>query len=523
MTTDYARKDYVFIFDTTLRDGEQSPGCSMNVKEKLQVARALDELGVDVIEAGFPAASDGDFESVRAVGALGLNATICGLSRTRRGDIEAVARSLETAPDKRLHIFIATSPIHREFKLKMSQQQIIDEMTAAVAFGKQWFDDIEITAEDAGRTEIDYLTEYFQAAVDAGASVLNVPDTVGYVTPGEIQRQYQHLSDHLRKPDSVVLSCHCHNDLGLAVANSLGAIEGGARQVECTINGIGERAGNCSLEEVVMALRTRSDRYGLRTGVDTTRLYPTSRLVSAVTGSRVQPNKAIVGRNAFAHEAGIHQDGVLKNAQTYEIMRPEDVGVPENSLVLGKHSGRHAFRDRLETLGFAVSTEKLEELFVEFKQLADRKKSVYDEDIEALVLGTEHSGPWHLDAISIHTEVDDSDQSAEASVKLHFEGQAPRIYSGRGDGPVNAIVNAIRLTLEDDLYVEEFQVSAVSSGSDAQGRATVRATIGASRYQGTGVSTDIVEASAKALVTIMNRHHQHQGRATAEPGLKAAV
>jgi len=516
-------QDYVHIFDTTLRDGEQSPGCSMNVREKLQVAKALDELGVDVIEAGFPAASDGDFESVRAVGALGLKAIICGLARTRLRDIEAVARSLEGANSKRLHIFIATSPIHREFKLNMSKQQIIDEMCKAVEFGSPHFDDIEVTAEDAGRTEIEYLTEYFQAAIDAGARVLNVPDTVGYVTPTESYKLYRHLSENLRHDGSVILSCHNHNDLGLAVANSLGAIEGGARQVECTINGIGERAGNCSLEEVVMALRTRFDRYKLRTGIDTTRLYPSSRLVSAVTGSRVQPNKAIVGRNAFAHEAGIHQDGMLKHSETYEIMKPQDVGVPENSLVLGKHSGRHAFRDRLETLGFSVEKEQLEQLFNEFKALADRKKSVYDEDIEALVLGREQSGPWHLDAISIHTEIADTDQSAEASVKLRFDGQAPRIFSGRGDGPVNAIVNAIRQTMDEDLHVEEFQVSAVSGGSDAQGRATVKATVGASRYQGTGVSTDIVEASAKALVTIMNRHYQHQGRNIAEPALKAAI
>jgi 2-isopropylmalate synthase len=515
--------DYVNIFDTTLRDGEQSPGCSMNLQEKLQVARILDELRVDVIEAGFPAASDGDFESVRAVGGLGLDATICGLSRTRRGDIDAVARSLETAKNKRLHIFIATSPIHREFKLRMDKQQIIDEMTSAVEYGMQWFDDIEITAEDAGRTEMDYLVEYFQAAVDAGARVLNVPDTVGYVTPSESRQQYQHLSDHLRKPDSVILSCHNHNDLGMAVANALGAIEGGARQVECTINGIGERAGNCSLEEVVMALRTRNDRYGLETGVDTTRLYQASRVVTAVTGSRVQPNKAIVGRNAFAHEAGIHQDGVLKHAETYEIMKPEDVGVPENSLVLGKHSGRHAFRNRLEILGYAVDKEQLEQLFVKFKQLADRKKSVYDEDIEALVLGTEQDGPWHLDAISIHTEVEDADQSAEASLKLRFNGQAPRVYTGRGDGPVNAIVNAIKTILDEELHLEEFQVNAVSGGSDAQGRATVRATIGASRYKGAGVSTDIVEASAQAMVNVMNRHHQHQGKDIEAPKIAAAI
>jgi len=515
--------DYVHIFDTTLRDGEQSPGCSMNVKEKLQVARILDELRVDVIEAGFPAASDGDFESVKSVGELGLDATICGLSRTRHGDIEAVARSLDTAKKKRLHVFIATSPIHREFKLKMSKQQIIDEMTTAVAFGQKWFDDIEITAEDAGRTEIDYLVEYFQAAVDAGATVLNVPDTVGYVTPGESILLYRHLRENLQNAGAVILSCHNHNDLGLAVANSLGAIEGGARQVECTVNGIGERAGNCSLEEVVMALRTRNDRYQVETGIDTTKLYPASRVVTAVTGSRVQPNKAIVGRNAFAHEAGIHQDGVLKHAETYEIMKPESVGVPENSLVLGKHSGRHAFGDRLKTLGFSVSKEQLEELFVKFKSLADRKKSVYDEDIEALVLGTEQSGPWHLDAISIHTEVDDAEYSAEASLKLRFDGQAPRIHTGRGDGPVNAIVNAIRTILDEELSMEEFQVNAVSSGSDAQGRATVRATIGACRYKGTGISTDIVEASAQAMVNIMNRHHQHQGKAITASRIAAAV
>jgi len=352
---------------------------------------------------------------------------------------------------------------------------------------------------------------------------LNVPDTVGYVTPGESRELYQHLTDNLHNAESVILSCHNHNDLGLAVANSLGAIEGGARQVECTINGIGERAGNCSLEEVVMALRTRHDRYQIETGVDTTKLYPASRVVTAVTGSRVQPNKAIVGRNAFAHEAGIHQDGMLKNAETYEIMKPESVGVPENTLVLGKHSGRHAFNDRLQTLGFSVDRERLNELFVKFKSLADRKKSVYDEDIEALVLGTEQSGPWHLDAISIHTEVVDTDQSAEASLKLRFNGQAPRIYTGRGDGPVNAIVNAIRAIIDEELRMEEFQVNAVSGGSDAQGRATVRATIGASRYKGTGVSTDIVEAAAQAMVSIMNRHHQHQGKDVAAPKIAAAI
>jgi 2-isopropylmalate synthase len=518
-------ENHVYIFDTTLRDGEQSPGCSMNEQEKLQVARILDELGVDIIEAGFPAASEGDFNSVKSVGELGLNSTIAGLARCHMGDIEAVAKSLDTCRHKRLHTFIATSPIHREYKLKMSKQQITDQMVKAVEFGKQWFDDIEVSAEDAMRTELDYLVEFFQAAVDAGATTLNVPDTVGYGTPRESREMFKYIVDNLKNADHAILSCHNHNDLGLAVANSLGAIDGGARQVECTINGIGERAGNASLEEVVMALRTRHDRYGLETGIDTTKLYPASRIVTAVTGSRVQPNKAIVGRNAFAHEAGIHQDGVLKHAETYEIMKPETVGVPENNLVLGKHSGRHAFSNRLQTLGYSVDQETLNDLFVKFKALADRKKSVYDEDIEALVLGTEQSGPWHLDAISIHTEVDDNDQSAEASLKLRFDGQAPRIHSGRGDGPVNAIVNAIRTIIDEELHMERFEVSAVSRGSDAQGRATVRATVGACRYKGTGVSTDIVEAAAHAMVNIMNRHHQHQGRnpKAENERLKAAV
>jgi len=323
--------------------------------------------------------------------------------------------------------------------------------------------------------------------------------------------------------DAATLSVHCHDDLGMAVANSLAAVEAGARQVECTINGIGERAGNCSLEEVVMAMHTRAHVFGVHTGIHTQKLYPACRLVSSITGMPIPRNKAVIGENAFAHESGIHQHGMLRHASTYEIMRPRDVGLSRTNLVLGKHSGRHAFSNRLQQLGFAVEKEKLEELFTQFKALADRKKSVYDEDIEALVLGTETSGPWHLDAISIHTEVEDTDQSAEASLKLRFNGQAPRIFTGVGDGPVNAIVNAIRNILEEELYMEEFQVSAVSGGSDAQGRATVRATIGPNRYKGTGVSTDIVEAAAHAMVSIMNRHHQHQGKDVNAPRVAAAV
>ncbi len=518
---DHNSDHHVQIFDTTLRDGEQSPGCSMNLKEKLQVARALSELGVDVIEAGFPAASEGDFEAVRTIGDLGLRPTICGLSRTRRGDIDAVSRALDGAPNKRLHIFIATSPIHREHKLRMSKAQIIDEACSAIEYGLKDFDDIEITAEDAGRTELDYLVEYFQATINAGAKVLNAPDTVGYVTPSETRSLYAHLDQNLEKPSSVILSCHCHNDLGMAVANSLAAVEGGARQIECTINGIGERAGNCSLEEVVMAMRTRYDRFGFDTGVDTTRLYATSRTVSMVTGSMVQANKAIVGRNAFAHEAGIHQDGVLKNTATYEIMRPDSVGIPENKLVLGKHSGRHAFRKRLEDLGFPLEGEALESAFTRFKRLADLKKSVFDEDIEALVLGQQHDGPWQLDSVSIHTDITTESQLAQASLKLRYADHAPRIFSGQGDGPVNAIVNAMQHALGQPLKIDDFHVNSVSAGSDAQGRATVRARIGKETYKANGVSTDIVDASAKALLNIVNRHCQRSVQMQAQAPLVA--
>jgi len=513
----------ITVFDTTLRDGEQSPGSSMTAPEKLRLAHELAELGVDVLEAGFAASSPEDAESVRSIATAVTGPVITALARSTRNDIEAAAHALEPASRSRIHVFIATSDIHLSRKLGISREQCVEQAAAAVEMALKYVDDVEFSAEDAMRTDLDFLTEVVRVAVGAGATTINIPDTVGYALPDEISHTFRSLGERIPELAACVLSTHCHDDLGLAVANSLAAVEAGARQVECTINGIGERAGNCSLEEVVMALRTRHDRYGLSTGIDTTKLYPASRIVTAVTGSRVQPNKAIVGRNAFAHEAGIHQDGVLKHAETYEIMKPQDVGVPENSLVLGKHSGRHAFSNRLEQLGFAVDREKMEELFVQFKALADRKKSVYDEDIEALVLGTEQDGPWHLDAISIHTEIEEGDQSAEASLKLRFNGQAPRIYSGRGDGPVNAIVNAIRAVMDADLHMEEFQLSAVSSGSDAQGRCTVRATIGAARYQGTGLSTDIVEASAKAMVSIMNRHHQHQGKDVNAPRVAAAV
>ncbi len=378
--------DRVLIFDTTLRDGEQSPGCSMTQPEKLRVARALAELGVDVIEAGFPAASRGDWEAVNAVAREVREPIIAGLARCTREDIELAARALEPAQRRRLHVFLATSAIHRQYKLNMAQEQIISRAVEGVRIAREYCDDVEFSPEDASRTELDFLAQVVQAAIEAGATTINIPDTVGYTVPDEFAELFNYLRAHVKGIEHVTLSVHCHDDLGMAVANSLTAVRAGARQIECTINGIGERAGNCSLEEVVMALRTRTGFFGLTTGVNTTRLYPTSRLVSAITGMPIPRNKAIVGENAFAHESGIHQHGMLKHHSTYEIMQPQDVGLPRSNLVLGKHSGRHAFRDRVKQLGFDLDELEINRVFEEFKALADRKKELFDGDIEALVL-----------------------------------------------------------------------------------------------------------------------------------------
>lgn len=376
----------IVIFDTTLRDGEQSPGCSMNTDEKLEVARALVELGVDVIEAGFPIASPGDFEAVRLVAQeLGDRAVICGLARSLDKDIDRAWEALREAKHARIHVFLATSSIHREHKLKMDKKQIVEKAVESVARAKGYCDDVEFSPEDAARTELDFLCEVVEKTIEAGATTVNIPDTVGYATPKQYFDVIRCLKENVSNIDDAVISSHCHNDLGLAVANSLAAIEAGARQVECTINGLGERAGNAALEEIVMALRTRFDFYGVDTSIDTRRLYPTSHLVSGITGMHVQRNKAIVGQNAFAHEAGIHQHGVLQNPSTYEIMRKEDVGFVGTNLVLGKHSGRHAFRERVRELGFDLDDEAMEEAFTNFIALADSKKEVVDEDIRALV------------------------------------------------------------------------------------------------------------------------------------------
>src|SRR5579884_1037851 len=394
--------DRLIIFDTTLRDGEQSPGASMNLAEKLQVAHALKDLGVDVIEAGFPIASPGDFEAVQAIAREVRGPVICGLARCNSADIDRAGEALRDCPRRRIHVFLATSAIHREFKLKMAKEEILRRSIEGVRRAKQYTDDIEFSPEDAARTELDFLAEVVEAAIDAGATTVNIPDTVGYAVPTQYAATIAHLKKHVRNIDKAVISVHCHNDLGMAVANSLAAVMEGARQVECTINGIGERAGNCALEEVVMAIKTRQDYFQVTTNINTKKLYPTSRLVSHVTGIQVQRNKAIVGQNAFAHEAGIHQDGLLKERSTYEIMRPEDVGVPRTDLVLGKHSGRHALRERVTEMGYTLSDEQLETLFHDFKALADKKKEVYDDDLIVLIENYLHSGPtvWTLEAVS---------------------------------------------------------------------------------------------------------------------------
>ena len=377
----------VRVFDTTLRDGEQSPGCSMRPAEKLRVARALAELGVDVIEAGFPAASPGDFDSVRQIARTVSGPTICALARCEEADMAQAWEAVREAPRRRVHLFLATSAIHRKYKLKMAQREVLRRAVAAVRHTKQYLDDVEFSPEDASRTEPAFLAEVVSAVIEAGATTVNIPDTVGYTVPGEFNELFCYLKTHVPGIDDVTLSVHCHDDLGLAVANSLAAVQAGARQVECTINGIGERAGNCSLEEVVMALKTRQDTYSVQTGIDTTRLYPTSRLLAEITGMQVARNKAIVGENAFAHEAGIHQHGMLQHHSTYEIMRPQEVGVAQTSLVLGKHSGRHAFRQRVEALGFELEEAQLESGFARFKDLADQKKRITDADLRSLFAG----------------------------------------------------------------------------------------------------------------------------------------
>jgi 2-isopropylmalate synthase len=499
------------IFDTTLRDGEQSPGCSMNKKEKLSIARQLERLGVDVIEAGFPIASDGDFESVRAIAKEMSNTIVCGLARTGKLDIDRAAQAVESAAKPRIHTFIATSDIHLEYKLRMSREQVLEEVDRAVRQARAFVDDVEFSAEDATRSDRDYLVEVFGAAIAAGASTLNVPDTVGYTTPREYGALIEYLRARVEGASDVVFSVHCHNDLGLAVANSLSAIRAGARQIECTVNGIGERAGNTSLEEVVMALATRSDEFeGLCTAIRTEEIYPSSRLLSSVTGVMVQPNKAIVGDNAFAHEAGIHQDGVLKAAITYEIMTPESIGRASNELVLGKHSGRHAFRDRLLELGLDVEGENFERAFRRFKDLADAKKVIYNEDLEAIVLDSVHQVEDRYEFGSLVLACG-SDTAPSARVSLEVDGKAVEQVAS-GVGPVDAIFRAISDLTGASSRLIQYQVHAVTAGLDAQGEVSVTIEEDGRRVIGNGVHEDVMVASAKAYVHALNKLEWHKKR-----------
>jgi 2-isopropylmalate synthase len=496
--------DRLIIFDTTLRDGEQSPGASMNLAEKLQVAHALKDLGVDVLEAGFPIASPGDFEAVQAIAREVRGPTICGLARCNAADIDRAGEALRDCPRRRIHVFLATSAIHREFKLKMAKEEIVRRAIEGVRRARQYGDDIEFSPEDASRTELDFLAEVVEAAIDAGATTVNIPDTVGYAVPSQYAAVIAHLKKHVRNIDKAILSVHCHDDLGMAVANSLAAIAEGARQVECTINGIGERAGNCALEEIVMAVRTRQDYFQVTTGINSKKLYPTSRLVSHVTGIQVQRNKAIVGQNAFAHEAGIHQDGMLKERTTYEIMNPEDIGVPQTELVLGKHSGRHALRQRVLDLGYHLTEEQLQKVFDGFKALADRKKVIYDADVEALAEAQIHSGPalWTLEAVTCNAG---SATIPSAAVCLwHQDGTIVR-QASLGDGPVDAVFKAIEHITGIEVKLRDYRVRSVTVGEDAQGEAHIEGEYNGRVINGRSVSTDIIEASALAFLQVINR------------------
>ncbi len=497
-------EDRVIIFDTTLRDGEQSPGFSMNLDEKLRMAEALAELGVDVIEAGFPIASDGDFESVRLITQRVRGPVIAGLARAARVDILRAAEAVAPAERKRIHTFIGTSPLHMEFQLRMQPDQVLEAIAETVGLARQHTDDVEWSGMDATRSDPDFLCRCVEIAIRAGATTINLPDTVGYAVPADMHRMFSMLRARVPGAERVIFSTHNHNDLGLAVANTLAAVAAGVRQIECTINGIGERAGNASLEEVAMAIHTRHDALACRTGIATQHILKTSRLLTGITGFDVQPNKAIVGRNAFAHESGIHQDGVLKNAATYEIMTPESVGWSRSSLVMGKHSGRAAFRDKLRALGYGeVGDNQLNDAFRRFKDLADRKKVVYDDDILALVDDAvmRDNDRIRFTALDVHAG---SRGPARAELELEIDGRAVAA-TATGDGPVDATFNALRLLFPHEATLRLFSVGAVTEGTDAQARVTVRLEEDGKLVDGQGADTDTIVASARAYVHALNK------------------
>jgi 2-isopropylmalate synthase len=495
--------DHIIIFDTTLRDGEQSPGASMTVAEKLKIAELLEQMGVHVIEAGFAIASEGDFRAVNAVAKKIKDSVVCSLARSGRADIERAAEALQPAAQKRIHTFIATSPLHMAVKLQKTPEQVHEAVIDSVSHARRFTDDVEWSCEDGSRSEHDFLCRCIESAIEAGATTINIPDTVGYAHPEEFADLIRMIKNRVPNIDKAVISVHCHNDLGLGVANTLRAIEAGARQVECTINGIGERAGNAAMEEIVMALRTRQDILPYHTRIVTQHITRASRLVSAITGFAVQPNKAIVGANAFAHEAGIHQDGVLKHAGTYEIMRPEDVGLVRSSLIMGKHSGRHAFRKKLAELGYELGDNAIADAFARFKALADKKKEIFDEDLIALVDDELHAGEQRIKVLELDVHCGSRPKS-QAAITLEVDGE-PRQARARGDGPVDATFNAIKQIVPHSATLALFQIHAVTEGTDAQAEVTVRLEEGGKTVNGQGAETDTILASARAYVAALNK------------------
>jgi 2-isopropylmalate synthase len=513
-------KNRVLIFDTTLRDGEQCPGATMTLEEKLQVADLLDEMGVDIIEAGFPIASNGDFEAVEAIAKRIKNATVAGLARAGMADIDRAGEAVRHARRPRIHTFLSTSPVHMKHKLQKEPDQVLEMVIASVTRARNHVGDVEWSAEDGTRTEHDFLCRCVEAAIKAGATTINIPDTVGYTAPHEYKALFEMVRNRVPNADKAIFSVHCHNDLGMAVANSIAGIEGGARQIECTVNGIGERAGNAALEEIVMAIKTRNDIFPYQTGIDSRMLTRASKLVSTVTSFPVQYNKAIVGRNAFAHESGIHQDGMLKNTQTYEIMTPDSVGVKSTSLVMGKHSGRNAFKDKLKHLGYGLSDNQLEDAFVRFKELADRKKVIYDEDIEALVDEKIAHSQDRMKVISLLVVAGTMGPQA-ATLTLDLDGVHKTVQSS-GNGPVDAVFNAIKAIVPHEAVLELYQVHAVTQGTDAQAEVSVRLQANGNTFTGKGADPDTLVSSAKAYLSALNKLIAKHERLHPQHGIVAA-
>lgn len=514
--------DRVVVFDTTLRDGEQCPGASMNIEEKLEAANQLARLNVDVIEAGFPIASPGDFESVRRVAAeIKEGPVIAGLARAVTADIECAAEALKPAGRARIHTFIATSEVHMQYKLRMTREQVLDSAVKAVKLARKFTDDVEFSPEDAARSEMDFLCQVVEAVIAAGATTVNIPDTVGYSTPIEFGAIIRALRERVPNIDKAIISVHCHNDLGLAVANSLSALQNGARQVECTVNGIGERAGNAAMEEVVMALATRRDFYGLHTDINTREIMRASRMISELTGMVVQANKAVVGSNAFAHEAGIHQHGILAKRETYEIMTPESIGVRESKLVLGKHSGRHAFSQRLEALGYTLSKEEIDRSFKRFKEMADKKKELYDEDLEAIVSDEVHSIPeiYSLEYLNVMSSLEGL---PTASIRMKHDDEV-RQCAGIGVGCVDAVYKTIDQMVDEKHELVDYVVRSVTGGTDALADVTVKLSDGSNIYTGRAASLDIVQSSARAYVQAVNKLVYYQQKRRKPEGQAATV